>query len=67
MVVNKLCRLRDLLRAREQKFTSLRTLLINVATYWLRQLIEEKTTGFLAEGGFSERLYRIRSQKRKSN
>ena len=30
-------------------------------------LIEEKTTGFLAEGGFSERLYRIRSQKRKSN
>ena len=42
-------------------------LLINVATFWLRQLIEEKTIGFLAEGGFSERLYRIRSQKRKSN
>ena len=42
-------------------------LLINVASFWLKKLIRQKMDKFIEEGGFSERLYRIRSQKRKSD
>lgn len=42
-------------------------LLINVASFWLKKLIAQKMDDFIEEGGFSERLYRIRSQKRKSD
>ena len=42
-------------------------LLINVASFWLKKLIAQKLDNFIEEGGFTERLYRIRSQKRKSD
>ena len=35
-------------------------LLIHASTFWLKRLIEEKAKTFLSEGGFSERMYRMR-------
>ena len=42
-------------------------LLINVVAFWLKKLIAQKMNTFLEEGGFSERMYKIRSQKRETD
>ncbi|MBR2428226.1 MAG: four helix bundle suffix domain-containing protein, partial [Lentisphaeria bacterium] len=41
-------------------------LLINVISFWLKKLIVKKLEQFVDNGGFSEHLYHIRSEKRKS-
>ena len=38
-------------------------LLITAESFWLKQLIASKMDNFLREGGFSERMYHIRSGK----
>ena len=40
-------------------------LLINVATFWLKKLIDKKLDIFSHDGGFSERMYNYRNQNRK--
>ena len=42
-------------------------LLIDTATYFLKRQIQSKADTFLEEGGFSERMYKIRSQKRETD
>lgn len=39
--------------------------LINQATYLLKRQIERLEQGFVEKGGFTEKLYRVRSQRRK--
>ena len=38
--------------------------LLNLACYFLDRQLAAQEKAFLAEGGFTERLYRIRSQRR---
>ena len=38
-------------------------LLITAESFWLKQLIASKMDNFLREGGFTERMYHIRSGK----
>ena len=42
-------------------------LLINVASFWMKKLIAQKMNTFLEEGGFSERMYKLRLQKRETD
>lgn len=40
-------------------------LLIDTASYFLKRQIEKKSAMFLENGGFAERMFKLRNQKRK--